>query len=136
MIHVEDLDAECAIDVALITRDVTGNSTATTRSLIDAPALALLPHGAYLVNVARGEVVVEADLLRALAGKALGGAFLDVFQREPLDPASALWDLPNVMVSPHSASRSGGNYNRVGEIFLDNLARWRDQRQLRNCVVP
>lgn len=108
--------------------------TATTRGLIDREALARLPRHARLVNVARGEVVVEPELVAALSGGRLGGAWLDVFEHEPLDPASPLWDLPNVIVSPHSSSRSPGHYDAVGEIFLDNLARWRDGRPLRNLA--
>jgi phosphoglycerate dehydrogenase-like enzyme len=110
--------------------------TSVTRGLIDAQALALLPQGARIVNVARGEVVDEAALATALAGGRLGGAWLDVFQHEPLDPASPLWDLPNVIVSPHSSSRSTGHYDEVLAIFLDNLARWSDGLPLRNPARP
>jgi D-2-hydroxyacid dehydrogenase (NADP+) len=108
--------------------------TETTRGLIDARALAALPPRARLVNVARGEVVHEPELIRALREKRLAGAWLDVFAHEPLDPASPLWDLPNVLVSPHSSARSSADFDTVGEIFLDNLARWRDGRPLRNVA--
>jgi phosphoglycerate dehydrogenase-like enzyme len=110
--------------------------TDTTRHLIDARRLALLPDGAHLLNVARGEVVVEADLIAALRDKRLAGAYLDVFDREPLDPASPLWDLPNVMVSPHSAAHSSGNYAAVERIWIDNLARWHRGDALANEVAP
>jgi phosphoglycerate dehydrogenase-like enzyme len=110
--------------------------TETTRGLVDASALALLPRGARIVNVARGEVVDEAAMAQALARGHLGGAWLDVFHHEPLDPASPLWDLPNVIVSPHSSSRSSGHYDEVLRIFLDNLARFRDGRPLRNAARP
>jgi phosphoglycerate dehydrogenase-like enzyme len=109
--------------------------TEVTRDLIDAKALALLPAGARIVNVARGEVVDEEAMIRALREGRLAGAWLDVFRHEPLDPASPLWDLPHVIVSPHSSSRSDGHYDFVGEIFLDNLARWRDGRPLRNVSL-
>jgi D-2-hydroxyacid dehydrogenase (NADP+) len=108
--------------------------TETTRGLFDANALAALPRGAHVVNVARGEVIVEQDLIAALRSGHLGGAWLDVFEHEPLNPASPLWDLPRVMVSPHSASHSTGNYGRVAEIFLDNLERFLEGRALRNEV--
>jgi D-2-hydroxyacid dehydrogenase (NADP+) len=108
--------------------------TETTRNLVDEKALALLPAGARLVNVARGEVVDERALLRSQQSGKLAGAWLDVFAHEPLDPASPLWDLPNVLVSPHTSARSSGHYGIVGEIFLDNLARWRDGRALRNLA--
>ncbi len=93
-----------------------------------------MPDGAHLVNVSRGEVAVERDLVAALARGKLAGAYLDVFEREPLDPASPLWDLPNVIVSPHTASHSLGQNEAIFEIFLDNLQRWQTGRRLRNDV--
>lgn len=98
--------------------------TARTQQLIDAHALSLLPAGAHLVNVARGEVVDEAALVDALSSHRLAGAFLDVFAHEPLPADSPLWHLENVIVTPHSAGHSDGNGARVLDIFLDNLARW------------
>ena len=98
--------------------------TTQTRRLIDAEALALLPAGAHLVNVARGEVVVEAALIDALSRGHLAGAFLDVFEHEPLSPHSPLWALPGVIVSPHSAGQAAGNAARTAEIFAGNLRRW------------
>jgi phosphoglycerate dehydrogenase-like enzyme len=97
--------------------------TATTRSLVDAAALALLPPSAHLVNVARGEVVDEAALIAALRERRLAGAFLDVFAQEPLPADSPLWDLENVIATPHSAGFASGNEARVTAMFLDNLAR-------------
>lgn len=98
--------------------------TARTQQLIDAHALSLLPAGAHLVNVARGEVVDEAALVDVLSSHRLAGAFLDVFAHEPLPADSPLWRLENVIVTPHSAGHSDGNGARVLDIFLDNLARW------------
>jgi phosphoglycerate dehydrogenase-like enzyme len=106
--------------------------TEQTRGLLDAARIALLPVGARVINVARGEVAVERELTAALASGALGGAFLDVFEVEPLAPQSPLWDLPNVMISPHTAGQTSGHYAAVGELFLDNLARWRSGQPLRN----
>jgi phosphoglycerate dehydrogenase-like enzyme len=105
-----------------------------TRGLMDARAFAAMPKGAHLVNVARGEVVVEPDLIAALRSGHLGGAFLDVFAHEPLDPASPLWEMENVIVTPHSAGQSDGIYARVVEIFLENLALWLAGKPLRNVV--
>lgn len=110
--------------------------TGKTRGLVDARVLAALPDGARLVNVARGEVVVEPDLIAALRSGRLAGAWLDVFAKEPLDPASPLWDMKDVVVSPHCSSRSSDHFDIVGEIFLDNLARFRDSRPLRNVALP
>jgi phosphoglycerate dehydrogenase-like enzyme len=100
--------------------------TDKTRQLVNAHTLSLLPQGAHLINVARGEVVDESALVAALQGGHLGGAFLDVFAHEPLPVASALWALPQVMVTPHAAGHSDGNEHRVGQMFLDNLRHWVD----------
>jgi phosphoglycerate dehydrogenase-like enzyme len=110
--------------------------TDTTRGLVDARALALLPAGARLINVARGNVVNEDDVIQALESGKLDGAYLDVFRKEPLEQASPLWTMPNIMVSPHSASYSVGHYDRIGDIFIDDLALWRDGRTMRNEFQP
>jgi len=98
--------------------------TETTRGLINARRLNLLAPGAGLVNVSRGEVVVERDLIEALQNGRLGSAYLDVFEHEPLPQTSPLWNLPNVILTPHSAGFSAGNELRVSHMFLDNLASW------------
>lgn len=98
--------------------------TARTRSLVNAQLLQALPAGAQLVNVARGEVVVQADLVQALRSGHLAGALLDVFEHEPLPADSPLWGLPHVIISPHAAGHSDGNAARVQQMFLDNLQRW------------
>lgn len=109
--------------------------TPQTRALVDARMLALLPTGACLLNVARGEVVVEGDVIAALQRGRLGGAYLDVFEHEPLDSASPLWNLPNVIVTPHSAGHSDGNHRRVCELFLANLQRWQAGQPLRHVIA-
>jgi phosphoglycerate dehydrogenase-like enzyme len=106
-----------------------------TRGLIDARALALLPPSARLVNVARGELVDEPALVEALRSGRLAGAFLDVFAHEPLPADSPLWELPNVIATPHSAGFSDGNAARVQRLFLDNLRRWCAGEALHNCAA-
>jgi phosphoglycerate dehydrogenase-like enzyme len=108
--------------------------TAETRGLVDAAALAALPAGAQLINVSRGEVVVESALVAALQTGHLGGAFLDVFEHEPLPADSPLWALPGVMVTPHSAGPAAGNAARTAAIFTGNLSRWLQGQPLRNRV--
>ncbi|HEY1609957.1 MAG TPA: D-2-hydroxyacid dehydrogenase [Paraburkholderia sp.] len=108
--------------------------TAETTRLIDAKRLSRLPPGAQLVNIARGEIVVEPDLIAALRDNTLAGAYLDVFAHEPLNPTSALWDLPNVIVTPHTAGQSDSHFEAVGRIWLDNLARWSRGESLVNEV--
>ena len=105
-----------------------------TRGIANAAAFAAMPAGACFVNVARGEIAIERDVIDALASGKLAGAYLDVFEREPLDPASPLWDMPNVIVSPHTASHSLGQNEAIFDIFLDNLERWRGGLALRNDV--
>ncbi len=109
--------------------------TAETRGLIDAAALARLPAGAHVINVARGEVLVEAALTAALQSGHLAGAYLDVFEHEPLDAASPLWGLPGVIVTPHSAGQSAGHAARVAAIFADNLGRWLRGGPLQHAVA-
>jgi phosphoglycerate dehydrogenase-like enzyme len=108
--------------------------TDKTRQLVDARALAALPAGAHLINVARGEVVDQEALISALQSGHLGGAFLDVFAHEPLPANSPLWAMPHVMVTPHAAGHSDGNENRVAQMFLDNLCSWVSGQPLRNGV--
>lgn len=98
--------------------------TERTRGLVDAEAIARLPARAQLVNVSRGEVVDEPALVEALRSGRLAGAYLDVFAHEPLAAHSPLWDLPNVIATPHSAGFSDGNEARVDRMFIDNLRRW------------
>jgi len=109
--------------------------TPQTRGLVDAAALAQLPRGAQLLNVARGEVLREADLIEALRSGHLGGAFLDVFEHEPLPAESPLWTLPGVMVTPHAAGHAAGNAARAAAIFTDNLGRWLRGEALVNRVA-
>lgn len=110
--------------------------TDTTRQLVDAPALARLPKGAHLINVARGEVVDPKALIQALHSGHLGGAFLDVFAHEPLPQDSPLWAMPQVMLTPHAAGHSDGNEQRVGQMFIDNLRGWVQGQPLRNRAHP
>jgi phosphoglycerate dehydrogenase-like enzyme len=98
--------------------------TERTRGMIGAAELALLPPHCGLVNVARGEIVDEPALVEALRARRLGGAYLDVFAQEPLAEDSPLWDLPNVIATPHSAGFSDGNEARVAGLFLENLGRF------------
>jgi phosphoglycerate dehydrogenase-like enzyme len=77
--------------------------------------------GARLVNIARGEVVDESALIDAIRSGHLGGAALDAHVQEPLPANSPLWDLPNVIVSPHNASASVGNEQRCAEMFIANF---------------
>jgi len=109
--------------------------TDETRGLIDADMLARLPGGACIINVARGEIIDETALVAALRDGRLGGAYLDVFEKEPLAADSPLWTLPNVLVSPHNSAAAQGNDGRVYEMFLANLERWHRGNPLNNEVL-
>jgi phosphoglycerate dehydrogenase-like enzyme len=108
--------------------------TDTTRGMIDAAALSAMKPTARLINVGRGPLVVQDDLAAALAGGRIAGAALDVFVDEPLTAASPLWDLPNVIVSPHMAGDVVGWRSELVALFSDNLTRYLDGSPLRNVV--
>ena len=106
-----------------------------TRNLIDQSAIDLLPNGAHIINIARGEIICEADLIAALQNNKLSGAYLDVFASEPLDPHSPLWSMDNVIVTPHSAGHSAGNEARVLELFVENLRLFIHGQVLKNQIA-
>ena len=90
--------------------------------------------GAVLINIARGSIVDEPELIKALQSGHLGGAAVDVAAKEPLPPESPLWDMPNVIISPHSASTVEAENEKLTEIFLDNLHRYREGKTFRNLL--
>lgn len=98
--------------------------TSETRHLIDAAAFARLKPGARLINIGRGEVVDEAAMIEALKSGRLAGAALDAHRQEPLPKDSPLWDVPNVIITPHNASASKGNEKRCAEMFIANFGHW------------
>jgi glyoxylate/hydroxypyruvate reductase A len=106
--------------------------TEDTRGLIDGAALAAMRPSAWLVNVARGPIVVEEALVAALRERRIGGAVLDVFDREPLPADHPLWTLPNAALTPHISGPS--TPDEIAPIFNDNLARFLAGRRLRHVV--
>jgi phosphoglycerate dehydrogenase-like enzyme len=98
--------------------------------------LAAMKPTAVLVNVARGRVVDEPALIDALRAKAIAAAALDCVWDEPLPPGSALWDLPNVLITPHTAGETQRYEDNVLDLLLENLGRLRrGEHELRNGVV-
>ena len=95
-----------------------------TRGLVNSQSLALMKKTAGLINVARGALCDEAAVIAALRSGQIRCAHLDVFAAEPLPADSPLWEMPNVIMTPHSAGASAGNELRSVRIFLDNLERW------------
>lgn len=99
--------------------------TPQTRGMLDATALARMKRGAYLINIARGKIVEETALVQALREGHLAGAGLDVTGEEPLPAESPLWDLPNVIITPHVSGKSEQYVERAVNILLANLERLR-----------
>lgn len=108
--------------------------TPETRGLVDADMLAAMKPTAYFVNCARGPIVDEAALIEVLRDGRIAGAGLDVTEIEPLPEASPLWDLPNVVLTPHAASRSQNRLRRLVELFAENLKRYVAGEPLLNVV--
>jgi glyoxylate/hydroxypyruvate reductase A len=106
--------------------------TPETRGMIGAKELAALSPSTILVNIGRGGLIDEPALVDALKHNRLAGAALDVFDTEPLPGTSPLWDMPNVLVSPHSASTVDSENSRIVDIFIENLGRFLSGKKLMN----
>jgi phosphoglycerate dehydrogenase-like enzyme len=105
--------------------------------MIGAAEIAAMKPSAFLVNVARGEIVDEAALIAALRERRIAGAGLDVNEVEPLPPESPLWDMPNVVLSPHVAGGGSTGYFMHRKLFEQNLARLKAGEPLINeCKIP
>jgi phosphoglycerate dehydrogenase-like enzyme len=110
--------------------------TPETEGLIDEAAVAAMKHDAWLINVARGRLIDDTALIRALRENRIGGAALDTFRDEPLPQASPYWSMPNVIVTPHTAWSSARVLDRSIDLFCDNLVRFSRGESLRNLVDP
>jgi phosphoglycerate dehydrogenase-like enzyme len=108
--------------------------TPETKRLIGRAQIERMKPGALLVNVARGKLVDDDALIDALRDGRLGGAALDVFSEEPLDPSSPYWDLPNVIVTPHTSGAMQDYWTPLVELFADNLRRFEKGEPLLNVV--
>jgi phosphoglycerate dehydrogenase-like enzyme len=110
--------------------------TKETEKVIDAEALARMKKSAYLISAARGRCVDEPALIRALHGKTIAGAGIDVTVEEPLPSSSPLWDFSNVLITPHTAGETRRYEENVLDILIENLDRlWRNEPALRNQIV-
>jgi phosphoglycerate dehydrogenase-like enzyme len=110
--------------------------TPLTEKLFSREVIASMQRSAILGNVGRGSVVDQDALIDALARGAIAGAVLDVFAPEPLPPDNPLWTMENVVFAPHTAALSDLENARVVDLFCDNLARFADDRPLRNRINP
>jgi len=119
---------ECDIVVAAVPL------TTETKAMFNAEAFQAMKNSAFFVNIARGDVCDEAALISALEQKQIAGAALDVFQQEPLPSTSPLWDLPNVLMSPHDSGVTPHYNERAATIFEANLRRYLAGQPLYNLV--
>ncbi|MGC9399891.1 MAG: D-2-hydroxyacid dehydrogenase [Anaerolineae bacterium] len=134
---VDVLHGPAQLDALLPEADVvvvTAPLTEETRHMIDAQALRRMKPTAYLINIGRGGMLDERALVRALREGEIAAAGLDVFETEPLPPDSPLWELDNVLITPHYAGSTPHYVERFMDIFLDNLRRFREGEPLRNLV--
>ncbi len=113
---------------------ITAPSTPATRGLVGKTEFGQMKRSAILINIARGNLIKEQELIEALKNGTIAGAGLDVFEKEPLPPSSPLWDLPNVILTPHS----GGIFQKLQtnsfNFFLEQLARFMKGEKLQNIV--
>ena len=129
----EGLTEACrGADALVLAAPLTGSS----RGMVGEAELRLMADGSALVNVARGGLVDEPALLRALAGGPLSAAYLDAFEEEPLPDSSPLWTAPGTHLSPHVSWSSPHFAKRSTELFLDQLTRFREGLPLRNVADP
>lgn len=137
--NADEIHAAGSLDDLLPSADAVAlalPSTHETRLMFDSHAFGLMRANSIFVNVGRGAAVDEDALVAALKDGRLRGAALDVFATEPLPPDSALWDLPNVLVSPHTAALSRLENARIVELFCENLRRYLASAALLNRVDP
>jgi D-3-phosphoglycerate dehydrogenase len=135
--HVAELLPADAVEEILPRIDIlilAAPLTDVTRGMIGARRLALLPRGAILINVARGPLVVEKDLVESLESGHLAGAGLDVTDPEPLPADSRLWDMPNVIITPHVGGQCATRIDDMTNFFCDNLERYLAGKPLCNLV--
>ena len=108
--------------------------TPETRGLFGAPEFRAMKSSAIFINVGRGKTVREDELVEALRKRTIAGAALDVFEKEPLPPESELYELPNVILSPHWADMTGSYHGAIRDLLEENLLRYVSGQPLRNVV--
>jgi phosphoglycerate dehydrogenase-like enzyme len=108
--------------------------TSETVGMLGAAEIASIKRGAVLINIARGSVIDELAMIEALRSGQLRGAALDVVAREPLAADSPLWDMPNVIITPHSMSTGIDENERLTALFCDNLRRYLAEQPLHNVI--
>jgi phosphoglycerate dehydrogenase-like enzyme len=135
--HAEKIFAAKDVHAALPEADyvvIAAPETAETKHLMGVKQIARMKRGARLINIGRGSLLDELEMIRALESGALGGAALDVAATEPLPPDSPLWKAPNLFITPHTSGVSDRLWIRQTAILMDLLERWFDGRELFNRV--
>jgi len=135
--NVEQIFPTSQIDALLCQSDyviLAAPLTSTTRSLMNAARFAKMKADACLINVSRGPLVDQAALARALREKKIGGAALDVFDQEPLPADSQLWDLENLLITPHTAAMTEKLWERHYKLIAENLRRYLAHQPLQAMV--
>lgn len=110
--------------------------TRKTHGLMDEELLSHMKDGVYIIDVSRGGIILESALVKGIRSGRIGGAVLDVFENEPLSGESDLWDLPNVLITPHVSGTTPFYLQRAGQIFLDNLHSYHNERKLVTVINP
>lgn len=105
-----------------------------TKHLFTIKEFAAMKPSAYLINIARGGIIKQDDLVAALEQKLIKGACLDVFDEEPLPESSPLWDMENVIITPHVAALSPSYLDRAIKLFADNLSRFQQNKEMLNII--
>jgi D-2-hydroxyacid dehydrogenase (NADP+) len=108
--------------------------TSKTKGMIGAQEFANMKRTAYIINIGRGGIIQQNELISALKQKKIAGAGLDVFETEPLQPNSDLWHMKNVIITPHVAGETAHYYERTTKIFCENLRRYINKTPLINVV--
>lgn len=137
--HIDAIFPLANLDTLLSRSDViviAAPLTPETHRLIGAPQLARMKRGAVLINVGRAKIIDEVALAEAIQSGHLGGASLDVYHREPLPPDDPLWTLPNVILTPHTSGFRQGHWDKVIDLFSENLRRYRNGEAVRFRVLP
>jgi phosphoglycerate dehydrogenase-like enzyme len=135
--HVDEVLPAEAVDELLPQVDVlilAAPLTEHTRGMIDARRLRLLHKDAVLINVARGPLVVERDLVDVLRSGHLWGVGTDVAEVEPLSPDNPLWDMPNIIITPHVGGQRASRIDDMTDLFCENLRRYRVGKPLINFI--
>lgn len=115
---------------------LTAPSTSETRGMIGAAELSMMKPDAWLINVARGDLVITEDLVKALNANTIAGAALDVTDPEPLPDGHPLWSMPNVVITPHAANPDDAYWKSLAGRVEENVRRFREGRPLLGVIDP